>query len=519
MAEPLIELQDIKKQFPGVLALDGVSLQIQPGEIHAVIGENGAGKSTLINILAGELQPDSGAILYQGKPHIIPNARASQALGIRVVYQELALCSNLTVAENISLSQAGTRFALSPVSRRDFGTGARQALARLGIEHVNVQTPVNQLSVALQQLVEIAKALSSECKVLVLDEPNSALTSEETDHLFQVLRQLRADGVAILYVSHRLEEVLRLADRITVLRDGKYIDTLNASEATVDNLIEKMVGRAIDGLYERQQQPQVRPTVALRVEHLTGGGSVRDVSFEIHGGEVVGIAGLPDSGKDELVSCLFGLRTYERGQIRVNDKPVTIKSPSHAIDEGLVLIPADRRGAGALLIMNVMDNISASSLKSISRSGFLQRGDMRKLAQQYVRDLEIRTPGLNQQMANLSGGNQQKVILSRGLATKPKVLLLHEPTRGIDVGAKAEIYGILQSLAAEGAAIGIVSSELPELISQCDRILVMYAGEIRGEFTRDDARQEPILACAMGQLTHLNGTSQKSETAQAKPLV
>ena len=513
MAEPLIELQEIKKQFPGVLALDGVSLQIRPGEIHAVIGENGAGKSTLINILAGELAPDSGTILYQGKPHTIPNARASQALGIRVVYQELALCSNLTVAENISLGKAGTRFAFMPVNRRDFGNEARRALARLGIENVNVQTPVSQLSVALQQLVEIAKAISSECKVLVLDEPNSALTSEETEHLFQVLRQLRADGVAILYVSHRLEEVLRLADRITVLRDGKYIDTMNASDATVDKLIEKMVGRAIDGLYERHQQPQIRSTIAFRVDHLSSANTVRDVSFEIHSGEVVGIAGLPDSGKDELVGCLFGLQAYERGQIRVNEKQVTIKSPSHAIDEGLVLIPADRRGAGALLIMNLMDNISASNLKAVSRGGFLQRGDMRKLAQQYVQDLEIRASSLAQQMATLSGGNQQKVILSRGLATKPKVLLLHEPTRGIDVGAKAEIYGILQNLAAEGAAIGIISSELPELISQCDRILVMHAGEIRGEFARADAREEPILACAMGQLTHLKDAEPQTERA------
>lgn len=506
MVEPLIELQDIRKQFPGVLALDGVSLQIRPGEIHTVIGENGAGKSTLINILAGELQPDSGTILYEGKAQSIPNARASQALGIRVVYQELALCPNLTVAENISLGQAATRAALTPLNRAAFAAQAQSALARLGMAQVNVRTPVNQLSVALQQLVEIAKALSGECRVLVLDEPNSALTSSETEHLFQVLRQLREQGVAILYVSHRLEEVMRLADRITVLRDGKYIDTLDASEATVDKLIEKMVGRAIDGLYERHTKPNIRPTAAFEVNHLTSENGVRDVSFEIHSGEVVGIAGLPDSGKDELVSCLFGLQAYEHGSLRVNGKPVTLKSPAQAIGEGVVLIPADRRGAGALLIMNVMENIAASNLRAVSRGGFVQRGDMRQLAQKYVGDLGIRTSSLSQQMATLSGGNQQKVILSRGLATKPKVMLLHEPTRGIDVGAKAEIYGILQGLAAEGAAIGIISSELPELISQCDRILVMHAGEIRGEFSSAEAREEPILACAMGQMTHLKET-------------
>jgi ribose transport system ATP-binding protein len=357
--------------------------------------------------------------------------------------------------------------------------------------------------VALQQLVEIAKAISAECRVLVLDEPNSALTSEETEHLFQVLRQLRSEGVAILYVSHRLEEVLRLADRITVLRDGKYIDMLNASEATVDKLIEKMVGRAIDALYERKQQPQIRQTVALQVANLTSKGSVHNVSFEIRAGEVVGIAGLPDSGKDELVSCLFGLKPYEQGEVRIRGKTVALKAPSQAIEQGMVLIPADRRGAGALLIMNMTENVAASNLKAVSRAGFLQRGDMRKLAQEYVRHLEIRAASLYQPMATLSGGNQQKVILSRGLATQPEVLLLHEPTRGIDVGAKAEIYAILQNLAANGAAIGIISSELSELISQCDRILVMHAGEIRGEFARGDAREEPILACAMGRSTHL----------------
>lgn len=509
MTEPIVRLENISKDFPGVRALDQVNLEVVPGEIHAVIGENGAGKSTLMNVLAGELQPDGGAIIYKGKPITIANPHVSQQLGIHVVYQESALCPNLTIAENISLNTASENYMLSPVNRGQFQQHARRALARFGIEQIDPQTPVGQLSVAMQQLVEIAKALATHCDVLILDEPNSALTHEETEHLFTILRQLRADGVAIIYVSHRLEEVLRLADRITVLRDGKYIETIIARDAPVEHLIEKMVGRAIDALYERKQTPQVRPQVAFEIKNFTSDHAVRDVSFQIHGGEVVGIAGLPDSGKDELVNCLFGLTPNVQGQVLVDGKPATIRTPASAIRQGMVLVPADRRGSGALLIMNVGDNIAAANLKAVSQIGWLQRARIRLLGQKYIEQLDIRTSGIPQQMATLSGGNQQKVILARGLATNPSVLLLHEPTRGIDVGAKAEIYAILQNLAAQGVAIVIVSSELTELISQCDRILVMHAGQIKGEFARSEAQAEPILACAMGQLVHLQSSSNK----------
>ncbi len=502
MTEPIIRFENITKQFPGVRALDRVSFSILPGEIHAIIGENGAGKSTLMNLLAGELQPDAGTIYYRGKPQSIPNPHASQQLGLSVVFQESALCPNLTVAENISLNTASTRPFLSPVDRRHFQNRAREALARLGIESVDVQTPVAELSLALRQLVEIAKAISLHSRVLILDEPNSALTSDETDHLFKVLRQLRSDGVTILYVSHRLAEVMSLADRITVLRDGKFIETLPVSEATVDKLIERMVGRAIGGLYERNVAPEVRETTALRVRNLSSDPNVQDVSFAVHAGQVVGIAGLPDSGKDELVSCLFGLRPYQKGEIWIQGQPARIHAPAAAIQRGMVLIPADRREEGALLFMNVQENIVATNLKAVSAWGWLKSATVRRLAQDYVRNLDIRTAGLSQQMATLSGGNQQKAILARGLATKPAVMLLHEPTRGIDVGAKAEIYAILQNLAAEGVAILIVSSELPELISQCDHILVMHAGRIKGQFRREEAREEQILACAMGQLVY-----------------
>jgi ribose transport system ATP-binding protein len=498
---PIVEVRNISKRFPGVQALDNVSLSVLPGEIHALIGENGAGKSTLMNVLAGEIQPDAGTILFDGKAVTIPNPFVSQQLGIGVVYQELALCPNLSIAENVSLSSAATSPGVAFVNRRRFAERARTVLATLGLENVDVSTPVSQLTVAQQQLVEIAKAISSKVKLLILDEPNSALTPDETSHLFDVLRQLKASGVGLIYVSHRLEEVLRLVDRITVLRDGKFIETLDAATATVDGLIARMVGRAVESLYHREQAATVREKIVFGVQELASGSAVKGVSLAVHEGEVVGIAGLPDSGKDELVEACFGLRPYE-GAITVQGETVALRSPVTAIEHGMAFIPADRRRAGALLAMNVRDNVVAASLREVSTAGLLKPGAMRSLGQEYVSKLDVRIAGLAQQMATLSGGNQQKVILARGMATRPHVLLLHEPTRGIDVGAKAEIYRILQDLAAQGVGILVASSELPELIGQCDRILVMHRGRITGEFRRGDATEEPILACAMGQATH-----------------
>lgn len=500
-ASPIIQLHNITKRFPGVLALDDVSLSILPGEVHAVLGENGAGKSTLMNILAGELQPDSGQIVYQGQKQDITSPLVSQKLGIRVVYQELALCPNLTIAENISLNSIAHRSAFSFVNRAKFDDNAREVLARLGLSKVNPRAIVGKLSVAQQQLVEIAKAISMKVQVLILDEPNSALTIEETEHLFTVLRQLQADGVAIIYVSHRLEEVLRIADRITVMRDGRYIDTvLNDANLTIETLITKMVGRSVDHFFKRNFPAAAQETVALEVQNCTSSSQVQDVSFRVKRGEIVGIAGLPDSGKDELVDCIFGLRSHE-GSLLVNGTKAGIKSPASAIQHGLALIPADRRGAGALLAMSVENNIVASTLYQVSQLGMLKNTAIRSVGQKYVNQLDARISSLKQKMRTLSGGNQQKIIIGRGLATNPSILLLHEPTRGIDVGAKAEIYTILHQLAQEGVAILIVSSELPELISQCDRILVMHQGRVNGEFSHDSANEEAILACAMGQST------------------
>ena len=500
--EPIIQIREINKQFPGVQALDQVSVDIFPGEIHAIIGENGAGKSTLMNVLAGEVMHDSGQIIYMGEECEIPNPYISQKLGISVVYQETALCPNLNASENISLGSTSTQAALGLVNRKQFRKTARESMSRLGIDSIDYSVPVGQFTIAQQQLVEIAKALSIEAKVLILDEPNSALSNKETDHLFEVLKQVKESNVAIIYISHRLKEVLSIADKISVLRDGVLIETLDSDTATVDGLISRMVGREVDGLFQHEKQDVVRDKVTFEIEGLSNGDIIKDVSIKVKAGEIVGIAGLPNSGKDELIECLYGLRSCS-GKVKVKSQEVKINSPSGAIKYGLSFIPADRRGSGSILVLSAQDNVIASSLNHISQLGVINQTASKGLAREYVRKLDIRLSNLKQSMSTLSGGNQQKVILARGLATNPVILLLHEPTRGIDVGAKEDIYSILHNLASEGVGILIVSSELPELIGQCDRILVMYQGGITGEFSGDAAEEEPILACAMGQNEHL----------------
>jgi len=500
--EAIIQLEKITKRFPGVLALDRVTLSVFPGEIHAIIGENGAGKSTLMNILAGELQPDDGKILFKGLTTLIPDPVASRHLGISVVFQELALCPNLTIAENISLWMASEQWAFAFQNRRLYNATAKEMLDNLGLVNIDLHQPVGQLSVAKQQMVEIAKAISTKARVLILDEPNSALTQDESEHLFSVVRKLRGEGVAILYISHHLDEVLDLADRITVMRDGGVVDTFLTGDSTVSNLITRMVGRDIVAA-ERDFDHQNLGEVALELEQLSSPGLFVDISLQVQAGEIVGIAGLPDSYKDELVQAIFGMGNIGNGRILLKGKPVKIHNPTDAIRHGLYLIPADRRGAGALLQMSLQENILVSSLPKISSMGFLLKSEAKALARIHFDNLDVRATGLSQKMANLSGGNQQKVILGRGLATKPAVLVLHEPTRGIDIGAKAEIYKILQKLAEQGTAILIISSELPELISQCDRILAMHAGRITGSFRHSEATEEDILACAMGHAEHL----------------
>ena len=498
-SEPIISLRGLTKRFPSTVALSQVNFTIRSGEVHALVGENGAGKSTLINLLAGELQPDAGEIFYQGEKIRIRDPHHAQQLGISVVHQELALCPNLSAAENISLHRAAAASLCAPLNRAHLRTEAARGLEKIGLTGIDLGVPVRKLTLAQQQLIEIAKALATNVRVLVLDEPNSALTFAESKYLFRVINQLRHREVGVVYVSHRLEEVLELADRVTVMRDGEVVESREAGNFTVPELIRKMVGREVNHLFTRQIPGHPSAKRVLVVRNLTEPSLLRNVSFDVRSGEMLGLAGLPGSGKEELVECLSGLRRFS-GLISIEGIAGKFSSPEEVIKLGVAVIPADRRGSGLFSVLTITDNIVAANLPLVSSLGILSRRRMLSLVKDYLRQLRVRAHSEKQRAGTLSGGNQQKVILARGLARKPRLLLLHEPTRGIDVGAKAEIYEILGSLAASGVSILIVSSELPELIGQCDRILAMHGGRITGEFNRTDATEERILASAMGNI-------------------
>lgn len=513
-SETVVAFKNITKRFPGVLALDDVSLSFRSGALNAVIGENGAGKSTLMNILAGDLHPDAGEILLDGQSVSIPSPHASQRLGIKVVYQELSLCPNLSVAENVMLDRLAAQSVFSPIRRRAVRAAATEQLERLGVAGLDPDATVVNLSVAQKQLVEIARAISQEARILVLDEPNSALSKNETDKLFEIIAQLKRDGVTIVYVSHHLEEVIDIADTISVMRDGRHIETVdNDGSVTPAHLIASMVGKTVEFATKRAAPLRTDAPVALDVKDLSAEPALNGVSFNVRAGEIAGVAGLPDSGKDELPAAIFGLMP-RTGTVTLQGRPLTPQSTSAAIKGGMALVPADRRGVGALLSMSVQDNIVAASLDRISRLGILNRRRMRAVGDSYVKRLDARIAHLKQKIRTLSGGNQQKIIIARGLATTPSLLVLHEPTRGIDVGAKAEIYGILAKLAADGVGILLVSSEMPELIGQCSRILVLHQGKLRAEVGGDDIDEETILSHAMGQGV-TRSTPQGHERARA----
>ncbi len=494
----IVEIDGVTKRFPGVLALDRVSLGFRPGEIHAVVGENGAGKSTLMNILAGDLQPTDGGLRVNGKRVRFASALDSRAAGIVVVYQELALCPTLSVAENIMMSEVAGNSPISFVARARMRREARAALARLGMGTLDPDMKVSRLSVAEMQLVEIAGAIRQNARVLVLDEPNSALSRRESERLFDIVKQLRGEGVTVIYVSHHLREVLDIADRITVMRDGRIIETLDNDNLSEARLIRAMVGRDLGATKPWALDPAADPhgaEIALSVQNLTAPG-LHDISFEVRAGEILGIGGLPDSGKDGFGEALFGL-AERSGSVRVEGKELPALDPLASIRNGMSFVPADRRGAGGLLSMSVANNVVAASLPRFSLAGMLRRGAIRREARAQVARLDARISHLAQKLATLSGGNQQKIILGRSLVTNPRVLILHEPTRGIDVGAKAEIYSILRGIATEGVAVVMISSEIPELIMNAARVLVLRGGRIAGELTGDAINEEAILGRAM----------------------
>ena len=493
----IIEVAGVTKRFPGVLALDRVSLDFRAGEVHAVVGENGAGKSTLMHILAGEFPPTEGELIVDGQPTSFASPLDSRAAGIVVVYQELALCPTMTIAENIVMSDMARRSFASLASRAAMRAEARAALQRLGMESLDPDMRINRLSIAEMQLVEIARAVRQRARLLVLDEPNSALSRRESERLFEVVRQLRAEGVTIVYVSHHLREVLDLADRVTIMRDGRTIETVENKALSEQHLIRSMVGRDLGSAPPWHRNPAARSQenpVVMAVENLRAPG-LDGVSFSVRAGEILGIGGLPDSGKDGLGEALFGLHARE-GKVTI-DGVETPAEPRACLRRGMSFVPADRRGASGLLAMTVADNVVSASLPRFSIAGVLQRARIRGEARAQVARLDARIARLGQKLATLSGGNQQKIILGRSLVTNPRVLVLHEPTRGIDVGAKAEIYSILRGIAGEGVAIVLISSEIPELIGNAERVLVMRGGQISGELDGEAINEADILGRAM----------------------
>lgn len=497
--EPILSLKGISKSFPGVRALNGVQFDVLPGEVHALLGENGAGKSTLIKVVSGVYKPDSGEIRLDGQPVTFNNPREAQARGVATIYQELSLYPELTVAENIFMGHA-PRTTLGPVSIVNWKTmseRAREILASLNIHDLDVRRRVGALSVGNRQRVEIAKALSINARILIMDEPTAALTEADVSRLFDIVRLLRQRGVAIVYISHRLIEVFELADRVTVLRDGQYIDTQQVSQTSERELISKMVGRTIDNLFPKIESTVGKPVV--QVTNLVRHPFTRGVSFEVRAGEVVGLAGLVGSGRSELAQVIFGMMPAQSGEIAIGGRKVRIDNPGQAIALGIAYVPEDRGTQGLVKQMVIRENVSLAVLRSVARSGFIRPRAERTLAEKAIDQLRIRAYSTEQVVGKLSGGNQQKVVVSKWMASKPKLLIMDEPTRGVDVGAKAEIHRLMSELAAEqGLAILMISSELPEILGMSDRILVMREGRIVAEFSRAEANQEKIAAAMMG---------------------
>ncbi len=492
-----VEIKDITKTFPGVVALSDVSFSVRPGEVHAVVGENGAGKSTLMKILGGVYEADRGEIILNGKPAHIRSVQDAVAHGISVIYQEFNLMPELTVAENIFVADLPT-LPFPPLLRLGMlKSRTEQLVSRLALD-LSPSAYVKDLSVSRRQMVEIAKALHLDSSLIIMDEPTAALTAAEVDKLYEIIRTLKAGGKTILYISHRLKEIFDIADRVTVLRDGRYIGTEEVSSVTQDAVVRMMVGRDVKHFY--QHAAAEAGETALAVSGLTSKGSFEDVSFSVARGEILGIAGLMGCGREELVKALYGLVPYDSGEIAVNGTPTRIANPKDAIRLGIGFVTEDRKDAGLFPLMSVKENVSLNVITRISRlaGAYIDMKRERALLSRYRSFLNVRYASENQAVMYLSGGNQQKIVLARALAAECGILLLLEPTRGIDVGAKAEIYQLLGELSRKGIALVIVSSDLPELIAISTRILVVWQGRITGDLSGPDMEENTVMQCATG---------------------
>ncbi|MDR2661966.1 MAG: sugar ABC transporter ATP-binding protein [Treponema sp.] len=491
-----LEMKGIRKLFPGVLSLDNASLFVEKGEVHILLGENGAGKSTLVKVLAGAYERNGGTIVFEGRELTRITPKIAQENGISIIYQELNLVRTMSTAENIFLGREPMKKAPAwSVDWNRLYKDTEAILDRLNL-HIDPRAKVQDLGIAEQQMVEVAKALSQKSKIIIMDEPTAVLTEQEIDNLFQIVRQIRAEGISIIYISHRLEEFERIGDRITVMRDGKTVTTVKVSETTIPELIKLMVGREL-----REQYPESHKKIGgyvMEVRKLARTGVLKDISFGVRSGEILGIAGLVGSGRTELARAIFGADPVTSGEIRINGKKVTINAPHKAIQAGIGFVTEDRKQQGLVLPMSVGHNMTLADLSNYTRYTKLMLNKEKSVVRNYVKKLGVRTPSIDQRVINLSGGNQQKVVLAKWMLSRSRIYIFDEPTRGIDVGAKAEVYALMNSLVEAGAAIIMISSDLPEILGMSDRVLVMCRGEILGEMRAEEATQEKILYYAAG---------------------
>jgi ribose transport system ATP-binding protein len=494
-ADGFLLMERIVKRFGGTVALKEVSLSAERGEIHALVGENGAGKSTLMNVLSGAVLPDSGRISIDGTFVAMSSPHQASRYGIRAVHQEFSLVPHLSIAENILMGQMPRRRGMW-VDWRAAHARARAILGDLGFAQLDEHARVSRLSVSQQQIVEIAKALAEKPRILILDEPSAVLSKEELGLLFSLIRKLKSEDTLVVYISHRLEEVFEIADRITVLRDGERVDTVCRPSVAQNDLIRMMVGRSVEEIHPRRS---TRPgNLLLSVEGLGRGEEFSDVSFTLRRGEVVGMFGLVGSGRTAVARSIFGAEPPTAGCVRIDGTAVRLRSPAEALRAGISLVTEDRKRDGLVMSCSIRDNVSMASLSRMRRLGFLDRARQGRMVQEKVRELAVRTSGIDAPVRTLSGGNQQKVVLAKWLLSRPRVLLLDEPTRGVDIGAKVEIYHLINSLAAEGVGVLLISSEMPEVLGMSDRILVMREGRLVGSLTRAEATEELLLQHAAG---------------------
>lgn len=491
---PFLQMKGITKRFPGVLALDEVDLDIYPGEVLALVGENGAGKSTLMKVLSGVYKADAGSVLIQGKPVEINGPLDSRALGISIIFQELSVLNNMDIAENIFVGREKARRGF--VDKKAQHREAALLLERVGL-NIDTNMKTHRLSTAQKQMVEVAKALSLNSRLIIMDEPTSSLTDAETIKLFEIIQKLKDEGVAVVFISHRMNEIFKVSDQIAVMRDGAMVDLMVTKEVDEQQVIGAMVGREVTDIFVKETAPIGE--VALEVHNLSTKGFLKDISFHVRAGEIVGFAGLVGAGRSEVMRALLGIDPRESGEIFIHGKPVTVENPIDALKAGLGFVPEDRKEQGLILKMSVKANTSIAALDSVADGWFINRERETALTEEYIDKLQVKTPSHEQKVMNLSGGNQQKVVIAKWLATHPTVLILDEPTRGIDVGAKKEIHALMSEMAVSGVAIVMISSELPEILGMSDRIYVMHEGRLKGELDRAEASQELIMQMAVSQ--------------------